>query len=434
MKLFNLIFILLARYTHCVHHQTTFNASHIHADDPSVSILVNAEHVNTSSDRWRLNPQSQDSYDLLLTLNNGWSFHPTTTSQISLEIDGYRPDISRHDCEFMIVFSDNHKYFSVVIRLDNTLWKYYPPSKALATANDVYSDIIRGNDSPTRQRWDRVSDNDKWNNIVPKYNGPLQWPLRIQITNNPITNTLQYECVVNNRVLRFEYDDVFRGNQTNIYIMNDADDGKPVDIYWIKLQYKDNTTAHVDDVIPTTTGTVTSEYEMTMSATTTMSETQTQTETEMGEVSGTMMMEMKAFAHSNVESADAGVMAGVVIAVVCGVMWLVVGIVYYFKKKEQVDSPRRVNINKSEYHTPRLDLSNTDIENVLEKKRKESTQYSAGFVVDCTQRTQAIMPITSNTSSDEDGGDTEVSNFVCLLFHNFRCFLYFFNFITRIDL
>eukprot|EP01083_Nonionella_stella_P081420 224281_1 len=206
MELFNLIIILFIRSAHCVYHQTTFNVTHTH--DESIAILVNAGHVNTSSGVWHLNPTSQESYDLLLTLDNQWSFDPNITSQISLEMDGYTPDISRLDCEFLIVFSvDNHKYFSVVIRLDasNTLWKYYPASTVLATTNNVYNDIISGNDS--QQRWNRVSDNGNWSNILPKYKTPLKWPLFIRITNNPITNRLQYECIVNDAVLRFDYDD-----------------------------------------------------------------------------------------------------------------------------------------------------------------------------------------------------------------------------------
>eukprot|EP01083_Nonionella_stella_P081417 224277_1 len=403
MELFNLIIILFIRSAHCVYHQTTFNVTHTH--DESIAILVNAGHVNTSSGVWHLNPTSQESYDLLLTLDNQWSFDPNITSQISLEMDGYTPDISRLDCEFLIVFSvDNHKYFSVVIRLDasNTLWKYYPASTVLATTNNVYNDIISGNDS--QQRWNRVSDNGNWSNILPKYKTPLKWPLFIRITNNPITNRLQYECIVNDAVLRFDYDDAFIGTETKIYIMNDASDGKPFDIHWMKVQYQDNRTLYDNATIPTTTAPLTSEYEMTTTAlvpetTETDTQTQAQTTTEMSDVYSTEI-EKEPFIYSNVENTSTGVMIGIVIAVVCGVICVVLGIVYYFKQKEEVYSPH--DVNRSEYHTPRLDLSNTDIENILEKKRKESTQYSAGFVVDGTQRTQAIMPITSNTSDEED--------------------------------
>eukprot|EP01084_Bolivina_argentea_P243587 408320_1 len=178
-----------------------------HSEDSGIRITSNALHVDTSNNTWHINPTSQNAYDLEILLEHELTFHPSMESQLTFTINGLTPPITLYDGELIIVFSvDNTEYFAVVIRLDvaRNTWKYYPSiatnNRSFIIMNDIWNNIIN---MQTPNRWKRVSNSteiiDNWVGIRPFHKDPLQWPLNIKLINNPVTNTLLYECNVENK-------------------------------------------------------------------------------------------------------------------------------------------------------------------------------------------------------------------------------------------
>ena len=89
-------------------------------------------------------------------------------------------------------------------------------------------------------RWNRISNNDQWTNMgYPHlYKKGLVWPLKLSITNDPMGNKVYYQCYLSDRILSAVYNTAFPTDQgLSVYIMNDASDGKPFDIYSIDVSY-----------------------------------------------------------------------------------------------------------------------------------------------------------------------------------------------------
>ena len=236
LKLFlSFVYVNIVIFIHAFNKSIKLNNSHLGASGISVSITAN--HVNTTNNIWHIDPSTQDGTDIELNMQSEWGFHPLIPSTITLIIDGSTPDITKLDGELLILFGvANQYYFSLVIRLeDNSAWKSYPDfqNKSLAFTDDIFMDLIA---SSTDDRWNRISNNDQWTNIeFPHlYKIGLKWPLKLSITNDPIQNTTSFQLFVENRILRGQYKTCFPVDQgMNVYLMNDASDGKPFDIFSI---------------------------------------------------------------------------------------------------------------------------------------------------------------------------------------------------------
>ena len=208
-----------------------------------IGVIITANHVNTSNDIWHINPSTQDGTDIQLQMNSEWGFHPSTQSTIHLTIDGFTPNITKTDGEFLILFGVTNYYFSIVIRLeDKTAWKSYPNSNSthsLAYTNNIFMDLILTTQS-IENRWNRISNNDQWTNIGHPnlYKKALKWPLKLSVTNDPINDKVYYQCYLHDRILSAVYNSAFPVDEgLSVYIMNDASDGKPFDIYGINVTY-----------------------------------------------------------------------------------------------------------------------------------------------------------------------------------------------------
>eukprot|EP01084_Bolivina_argentea_P073151 132755_1 len=242
--LVSVIFAILVQ-KHCVNAFTqsiTLHPSGLKSTDGSISI--NTENsVTTVNDTWHMNPNHQTGTDMTINLDNEWTFHPSIESTINITIDGFTPNITLLDGEFLILFSvGDTQFFSLIIILQKLhikqSWRSYPSdhNESLATTNSVYNDIIN-KQSPIR--YCRISNNDSWEHIGSNYykNG-LIWPLNIQITNDPINNKVYYKCYLNDKTLAITYNTSFNTNTPMaMYIMNDASDNKPFDIYSIDVSY-----------------------------------------------------------------------------------------------------------------------------------------------------------------------------------------------------
>eukprot|EP01084_Bolivina_argentea_P119397 211694_1 len=238
-KIFSTLFLHLI-CTRAFQKSITLNNTNLGSNTIGISMIQN--HVETINDTWHIDPISQYGYDISIEMFNEWGFHPSLSSTITFIIDGYTPNITKTDGEFLLLFGVENKYFSVVIRLeDSTAWKSYPDYKysKLAINNNIFTDLIMSGSGDTR--WNRISNIDQWTNIGHPhlYKIGLEWPLEISITNNPNDNTLHYKCRLPNRTLYVDFIDSFVANKgLNTYIMNDASDGKPFDIYSIQIIYE----------------------------------------------------------------------------------------------------------------------------------------------------------------------------------------------------
>eukprot|EP00484_Ammonia_sp_Unknown_P004320 CAMPEP_0197077328 /NCGR_PEP_ID=MMETSP1384-20130603/212565_1 /TAXON_ID=29189 /ORGANISM="Ammonia sp." /LENGTH=462 /DNA_ID=CAMNT_0042516191 /DNA_START=19 /DNA_END=1405 /DNA_ORIENTATION=+ len=233
-----------------------------HDRHSGVAVLANyANGINVSYTHWAWNidPNTQRGYDLLLAMSNEWTFHPLIESQLTFTFNGFTPNRTVDDGEFMLVFSvNNTQFFSVVIRLDTqrNTWKYYPQINAannatsFASTTAVYEDIIRGSSNGTTEvpmRWDRVSGNGAWTDIPSLtqafYREKLVWPFTVKLINNPQDDTLLYQCNLSRSgaTLQVEYESAFVGGESvDVYLLNDANDNKPFYIYSIEAEYYDN--------------------------------------------------------------------------------------------------------------------------------------------------------------------------------------------------
>ena len=244
-----LLLILFAYSNDAVIKSITLNNTNL--DGLGIDIQLTDHNVNNTNDIWHLDPPTQDATDIEIIMNNEWGFHPDVESTISLRIDGFTPNITEDDGQLLILFGVGDKqYFATFISLaQGEAWKSYPswsanapdpgPRVPLATTDSIASDIIY-RDQPSR--YHRLSAGnstmDNWVNIGPGsgYKNLLHWPLNIEIINNPITNTTTY--VLPDQGLNVIFATSFATNQgMNIYIMNDASDGRWFDIYSIDVIY-----------------------------------------------------------------------------------------------------------------------------------------------------------------------------------------------------
>eukprot|EP01084_Bolivina_argentea_P111753 199334_1 len=200
--------------------------------------LTVASYIDTTHGFY-INPETQTGTDLEILLNNEWGFHSSVQSTINLSIHGFTPNITKLHGEFLILFAVNQiQYFSVAIMLNkHKPWKSYPSfqNATLATTNNIFTDII----SHTSDRTNRVSNNNSWTHIGQNiYKNALQWPLNIQITNDPIQNLTHYACILPNKTLTATFTTAFDTNKKmNIYIMNSASDNTPFNIHSIDITY-----------------------------------------------------------------------------------------------------------------------------------------------------------------------------------------------------
>eukprot|EP01084_Bolivina_argentea_P175964 304591_1 len=247
MQVQDMLFLLL---THIHYKQTDafekliqLNTTELGRSGINLTLVPN--HVTIINNAWHINPVTQDDTDLKIDLNNEWGFHSSVESTIHLVIDGFTPNVTIQEGKVLILFAvDNRQYFSMFIPLENgQAWKSYPSfkNKPLAVSNDVVSDIITLSDS---MRYHRISNStyvkDNWVQIGSGiwYKTALEWPLNIQITNDPINDETHYKCFLPNKILSVTYTTSFVTNKgMDIYIMNDASDGKPFDIYSIDVSY-----------------------------------------------------------------------------------------------------------------------------------------------------------------------------------------------------
>ena len=338
-------------------------------------------------------------------MSQNWTFDPLIESGIIIKIDGYTPNITTQDGEFMIVFAVGQHYFSVVIRLDEArgAWKYYPSieqhNASFAWTNNVYNDIIHGQDEISR--WNRVSNGDEWVNVKPGYKNKLEWPLIVKLYNNPINDTFVYQCVLHDVVLETEFEESFAANEEiDVYILNDADDDKPFDIYSIDVEHitytenEVNIAANITKITSTTILTTTDSIEWSTVSDGSDHVNISSTDDDILEEDDVIIV------GSNKDQLE--IMIGIVICCVCFSMLIVVCIWYYFTKleeKEHAYHNRNVidNINKSEYHQPRLQINKHGIDEVLDEKRRERIKYA--------QSTHPIVPIHNNEHDSQSYDD-----------------------------
>ena len=208
-----------------------------------IDIQITTQNANITNDIWHIDPTSQYGSDIEINMNHEWGFHPDVQSTINLRIDGFTSNLTEDDGEILILFGVGDKqYFATFISLEeDQSWKTYPGWNALplATTDSIVADIIHLS-QPTR--YHRVSGSnssmDNWVNIGTEswYNNPLEWPLNIEIINNPITNTTTYRLPDQGLTVTFATS--FATNQgMNVYIMKDASDGEFFDIYSIDVTY-----------------------------------------------------------------------------------------------------------------------------------------------------------------------------------------------------
>eukprot|EP01084_Bolivina_argentea_P061676 112753_1 len=185
--IFNLLYIHTT--TAQLQQSTTVNA--LTQPLNGISITYNPETTKTFGTSYNTTVQSQNAYDISISLDTTWSFKPTVPTTLILTLNGHTPNPTS-DSDFIIVFTvDNKEYFSFFIHLDTTTVrsKIYPSQK-LAHESNILSYLNDSNTYP--QRWDRVSNGDQWITTKPRYNTQSQWPLQFHITNNISSNNILF--------------------------------------------------------------------------------------------------------------------------------------------------------------------------------------------------------------------------------------------------
>ena len=187
------------------------------------SISYNSDTVSVSGTDYNINVQTQNGYDMKLSLDESWGFTSTVNSSTILTIDG-STNPSHHDCDFMIVFSvGDSQYLSYFTHLDdhNVKNKMYTSMSTLQTIEPVSQWII---DNIPDQRYNRISNNGQWFNV--KWRKQVLWPLKFIITNDPINNKCYFEFYHNETVSlaqQWTLDGSFVANQNmDVYIMGDS--------------------------------------------------------------------------------------------------------------------------------------------------------------------------------------------------------------------
>ena len=200
--------------------QTTINAQTTSANGAFVS--HNSQSVSVSGTNYEVNVQSQDAYDLKISLDETWRFMPSSSSTITVTLDGWT--ISDNDADILIVFSvADIQYFSFFVHLDDNAIKsriYSSMAGNIQNVSEWISDIYT-----IPNRWNRVSNDDKWV-IVHDWNKQCVWPLKFVITNHPQTNQSLFELYHDSPAsfaTDYMFDSSFFGNkEIDIYLMGDS--------------------------------------------------------------------------------------------------------------------------------------------------------------------------------------------------------------------
>eukprot|EP01084_Bolivina_argentea_P004357 8293_1 len=146
-------------------------------------ISYNPKKVEVNNNGFHIHVQSQNAYDLKLSLDKSWGFKKYINSTITLIIDGYTP-FPDEDADFLIVFSvDDLQYFSFFLHLDtkNLKSRIYPSISSEKNIQTVSEWIY--NTTTYSQRWDRISNNNQWI-ILNKWSRQALWPLKFVIEND----------------------------------------------------------------------------------------------------------------------------------------------------------------------------------------------------------------------------------------------------------
>jgi len=158
-------------------------------------MTANPNSVTTTPNEWKVTFHDQSGYDLKLQLADNWGFDTSSSSSITLTLNGtnYNP----HEGDLLLVFAISDSYFGIVIRneLSSQLYKAYPEptTSTLRSVPHIESTML----SPsTPDRWDRICESTTWFNTVPLYMNPThsasEWPLKMTITNDPVRDTLTF--------------------------------------------------------------------------------------------------------------------------------------------------------------------------------------------------------------------------------------------------
>ena len=187
------------------------------------SVSYISDTVSVSGTDYNINVQTNNDYDIKLSLDQSWGFVSTVNSTIILTLDGYTPNPER-DTDFMIVFSvGDLQYLSYFTHLDqqNSKNRIYASMSTLQTMAPVSQWII---DSIPLQRYDRISNNNQW--LTVPWRKQVLWPLKFIITNDPINNKCYFEFYHNETVSlaqQWTLDGSFVANQNmDVYIMGDS--------------------------------------------------------------------------------------------------------------------------------------------------------------------------------------------------------------------
>merc|ERR1712062_970161 len=207
-----------------------------------------------------------------------------------------------------------------------------------------------------------------------------------------------YQCEVNNVILKTEFADSFEGNtQIDVYILNDADDDKPFDIYSIEVE-NSKVEEEEESVNPTTTTATSTKIGLDMPkvvtrATSTTATTTTNTLSKAsvgptifdGDESSTMSVfhedEIRTIGGNNNDKL--GLMIGIVVGCVCLSIIIVVCIWYFFTRLEEKE-------HLHSYH----DVVKGDI---MEKNKKDGANHS--------KQEQYIVPVDEY---DEQSFETDL--------------------------
>eukprot|EP01083_Nonionella_stella_P197040 724677_1 len=372
----SVVFLILSLIINTHAFSKSVNLSNSQLGGEGIALQIRATHVNTSNNVLHINPRTQRDTDLELILDQQWGFHPQVPSTIHITIDGFTPNITKEDGEFLMLFAvDNHQYFSAVIRLeDKSAWQSYPSyeQQPLATSNDIFRNIIVPLDP---NRWIRLSNNDQFEPIGPGqyYKKALQWPLHITITNDPIQNTTTYQCtdcvLPPGRILTVTYTSSFAtAKGMKVYIMNDASDGKPFDIYSIGVTYQYETetptkTPTIAPSIPTSSPSTAPTTPVPTKAPSTPSPIivipPSSSTTAHPSINEMEQIDTTQSSHSTLQTVHTGefstksddklvtyLIIGIIVIFVCFVVSCVgAGVIYKHKK-------RQINTNDTQYHHP----------------------------------------------------------------------------------
>eukprot|EP01083_Nonionella_stella_P074704 202758_1 len=150
-----------------------------------LSLTYNAESITITDNRYLINVQTQDAYDLKLSLHDSWGFSKDIVSSIALKMDGYTP----YNTELLMVFSvDDFQYVS--FSMHNIKYRIYSSIRTITNTQRVTEWISDTNTYP--QRWNRISNNDEWTTL-PSYRYQATGPFNFVITNQPTNNKSYFE-------------------------------------------------------------------------------------------------------------------------------------------------------------------------------------------------------------------------------------------------